>query len=56
MLDSSPGAVVAWIQENGYECNGAPYDIYTKTGFDSLAMEEWETEVYFPVRISEEKK
>lgn len=49
-LSDAYGALVAWIQENGYECNGAPYDIYVKTGFDSLAMEDWETEVYFPVK------
>lgn len=55
-LSEAYGAVVAWIRENGYECNGAPYDIYTKTGFDSLAMEEWETEVYFPVKLSKETK
>ncbi len=49
-LSDAYGALVTWIDENGYESSGAPYDIYVKTGFDSLAMEEWETEVYFPVR------
>lgn len=49
-LSDAYGALVAWIRENGYECNGAPYDIYVKTGFDSLAVEDWETEVYFPIK------
>ena len=49
-LADAYGALVEWIQENGYECNGAPYDIYVKTASDSLAMEDWETEVYFPVK------
>lgn len=49
-LSDAYGALVSWISENGYEGNGAPYDIYVKTQFDSLAPEDWETEVYFPVR------
>lgn len=49
-LGDAYAALVSWIQENGYECSGAPYDIYVKTGFDSLSAEEWETEVYFPVK------
>lgn len=49
-LPEAYGALVDWIAENGYEWNGAPYDIYTKTQFDDLAPKDWETEVYFPVR------
>ena len=49
-LGEAYAALVEWIAENGYEWNGAPYDIYTKTQFDSLSPEDWETEVYFPVR------
>ncbi|MCI8639947.1 MAG: MerR family transcriptional regulator [Coprococcus sp.] len=49
-LSDAYAALVSWIQENNYECNGAPYDIYVKTGFDGLPAEEWETEVYFPVK------
>ena len=49
-LSDAYGALVSWIQQNGYEENGAPYDIYVKTGFDNLPMEDWETEVYFPVK------
>ena len=49
-LGEAYAALVEWIAENGYEWYGAPYDIYTKTQFDSLSPEDWETEVYFPVR------
>ena len=49
-LSDAYGALVAWIRENGYDYSGAPYDVYVKTGFDNLAVEEWETEVYFPVK------
>ena len=43
-------AVVNWIMENGYEIAGAPFDLYIKTQFDSLSPEDWETEVYFPIK------
>lgn len=49
-LSEAYGAVVTWISENGYEIAGAPFDLYIKTQFDSLLPEEWETEVYFPIR------
>lgn len=49
-LPDAYGALVAWLEENGYEWDGAPYDIYTKTQFDGLAPDDWETEVYFPVK------
>lgn len=49
-LSEAYGAVVTWIAEHDYEIVGEPFDLYIKTHFDSLAPEEWETEVYFPVR------
>ncbi|MDE7324808.1 MAG: MerR family transcriptional regulator [Lachnospiraceae bacterium] len=49
-LSEAYGAVVSWIMENGYEIAGAPFDLYIKTQFDSLPPQEWETEVYFPIR------
>lgn len=49
-LSEAYGAVVAWIMEHGYEIAGAPFDLYIKTQFDSLSPEDWETEVYFPIR------
>lgn len=50
-LSEAYGAVVSWIAANGYEITGAPFDLYVRTQFDSLSPEDWETEVYFPVRI-----
>ncbi len=49
-LSEAYGAIVSWIIENGYEMAGAPFELYIKTQFDSLSPEDWETEVYFPVR------
>ena len=49
-LSEAYGAIVSWITENGYEIVGAPFDLYIKTQFDSLSPEDWETEVYFPIR------
>lgn len=49
-LSDAYGALVAWIEENGYAWDGAPYEIYTKTQFDGLAPEDWETKIFFPVK------
>ncbi len=49
-LSDAYGALVTWIEENGYAWDGAPYEIYIKTQFDSLAPEDWETEIFFPVK------
>lgn len=49
-LSEAYGAVTKWIFDNGYEIAGAPYEIYVKTQFDKIPVDEWETRVYFPVR------
>lgn len=49
-LSEAYGAIVSWIIENGYEIAGAPFDLYIKTQFNTLSQEDWETEVYFPIR------
>ena len=49
-LSDAYGALVVWIEENGYAWDGAPYEIYTKTQFDGLEPKDWETEIYFPVK------
>jgi len=36
-----------------HEIAGAPFDLYIKTQFDSLSPEDWETEVYFPIKKDE---
>ncbi|MGM9614430.1 MAG: MerR family transcriptional regulator [Oscillospiraceae bacterium] len=49
-LSETYASLVAWIEENGYAWNGAPYEIYTKTAQNGLKPQDWETEVYFPVK------
>lgn len=49
-LPDAYGAIVAWINANGYKMDGMPYEIYLKTHFDKLPPEEWVTEIFFPVR------
>lgn len=49
-LSEAYGAIVSWIIENGYRIDGAPFDLYIKTQFDTPNPEDWETEVYFPVK------
>ncbi len=49
-LSEAYGAIVSWIIENGYEIAGAPFELYIKTQFDTPSPEDWETEVYFPIR------
>lgn len=49
-LSEAYGAIVNWIVENGYEVDGEPFELYIKTKFDSFSPEDWETEVYFPIR------
>ena len=49
-LPETYATLVAWIEENGYAWDGAPYDVYTKTAQNGYAPQDWETEVYFPVR------
>lgn len=51
-LSDSYGALVSWIQENGYEVVSAPYEIYLKTQFENLPPEQWETKIFFPVKKS----
>lgn len=49
-LPEAYGALTSWIADNNYEWNGAPYEFYIKSQFDSLSPEEWETEIYFPIK------
>lgn len=49
-LSDAYGALVAWIEEHGYVWAGAPFELYTKTQFDGLAPQDWETEIYFPIK------
>ena len=49
-LPDAYGKVVAWMKAEGYQIAGAPYEIYRKNAFNKLPAEEWETEIFFPVK------
>lgn len=49
-LNEAYAALVSWIEENGYEWDGAPCDLYTRGTWNNIRQEDWETEVRFPVR------
>nr|WP_227161301.1 MerR family transcriptional regulator [Enterocloster citroniae] len=49
-LPDAYGAIVSWINANGYRPDGMPYEIYVKNHFHNLPPEEWETEIFFPVK------
>lgn len=46
-------AIVRWIGENGFTIAGAPYEIYRKSHMDGVTVEDWETEIYFPIAKKE---
>ena len=52
-LNEAYAALVSWIEEQGYEWNGAPFEFYTRGVWNNCKPEDWETEVYFPVRKAE---
>lgn len=49
-LPDAYGKVYAWIKQNGYQLAAAPYEIYRKSAFSRLPVDEWETEVFFPIK------
>ena len=49
-LNEAYAALVSWIEENGYQWDGAPYEIYTQGIWNGFKVEDWRTEVCFPVR------
>lgn len=48
-LADAYGSVVEWIEKNGYQTSGAPFEIYEKSNMTGLPVEQWETSIYFPV-------
>lgn len=48
-LSEAYAAVVEWISSNGYKIIAPPYEIYRKSYVDNIPVEEWETDIYFPV-------
>lgn len=49
-LPDAYGAVFSWMNANGWQMDGMPYEIYWKSHMDKLPPEEWETEIFFPVK------
>lgn len=45
------GAVMKWIEENGYEVSGLPRESYIDGIWNKEDPEEWITEVQIPVRL-----
>lgn len=48
-LPEAYGAVTKWIKDNNYKIVNAPYEIYIKSQFDRIPVDEWETKIIFPV-------
>ena len=51
-LSDAYGALVRWVSQNGYQLDGCPYEIYRKNEFDGLPVQDWETQVIFPIKES----
>ena len=51
-LPEAYGAVTKWIKDNNYKIVNAPYEIYIKSQFDRIPVDEWETKIIFPVEKS----
>lgn len=49
-LPEAYGAITQWINKNNYEITAAPYEIYVKSHFDKIPVDEWETHIFFPVK------
>ena len=49
-LPDAYGAIVSWMNANGYKMSGMPYEIYVKAHFDNVPPDEWVTEIFFPVK------
>lgn len=49
-LSEAYGALLKWITDNNYEMIDAPYDVYLKSHHDQLPIEQWETEIFFPIK------
>jgi len=48
-LPEAYASVLKWINANGYKIAAPPYEIYRKDGSSGIPVEEWETDIYFPV-------
>ncbi|MCI8805592.1 MAG: MerR family transcriptional regulator [Clostridiales bacterium] len=49
-LPEAYASVLKWINNNGYEIASPPYEIYRNSGMDGIPVEDWRTDIYFPVK------
>lgn len=49
-LPEAYASIVKWINENGYEIAAPPYEIYRVSHVDKVPVEDWETDIYFPIK------
>lgn len=49
-LPEAYGAITRWISENNCEMSAPPYEIYVKSHFDKIPVDEWETHIFFPIK------
>lgn len=49
-IDQVNEAVANWVRDNGYEFNGAMFNIYHVSPHETKNPEEWVTEVCYPVK------
>ena len=49
-MSDAYGAITKWIADNGYEVVNAPYDVYRIGPNNNVPPEQWETDIYFPVK------
>lgn len=48
-LAEAYSTLLKWINENGYKISAPPYEIYIKGICSNLPVDEWETQVFFPI-------
>ncbi len=48
-LPEAYASVLKWINDNGYEIASPPYEIYRNSGMDGIPVEDWRTDIFFPV-------
>jgi effector-binding domain-containing protein len=49
-LPAAYAALESWIQSNGYEFAGAPWEVYLAGPQHENDFSKWRTEIYWPVR------
>lgn len=49
-LPEAYASIVKWIEANNYKIAAPPYEIYRKSHVDNIPAEDWETDIYFPIK------